>query len=101
MNEVADDKFGWPYLCVECRRAGSRIKATIRVFSGICGFGFAACDVHAKELTERALKPLVDGSRISADYAVRAKRVEIDEFGWPFVGKTIWEARRRATAAPA
>jgi len=86
-----------PYRCFQCARDGrGRIAATIRLFlgtsvGGVMAGGYPACDEHANAEIEAALTALFrNGDRT---WRLVAHRVEVDDDGWPMLGRVIFTAR--------
>ena len=88
---------GWNerWCCYVCKRAGaSDVHATVRIFSGIGASGFPACAEHVNHADTAALTPLNDPC-IAPGYKVSAYVVEADEYGFPKLGRKMWEASPR------
>lgn len=84
----------WPrhYRCCYCK---TLTRATIRVFSGVHGGGWPACDAHKVDAITDAMRSLLDGSKIADGYKVTAHQVVVDEGGWPMLGRRLFTVRRR------
>lgn len=83
--------------CFVCRKRGIPRVATIRVFSGTMGGGFAACDDHQQFAITEAMDPLWS-PHIDPRYRVTAYRVIVTDLGYPDLGPRIFTARRRTAA---
>jgi len=84
--------------CYVCRRQGRRVRAVIRIFSGITyhGDGWPACAEHAKDAETAALEPL-DDPRAGPEWQVKAYEVVADDHGFPKLGRKLWLAKKRAS----
>jgi len=88
------------WCCYVCARAGKRVASTVRIFSGIMGGGFAACDAHAKEAETAALAPLANPGGTIPGYTVTAHVVDTHEDGGPKLGRVLWTVRAKEATAP-
>jgi hypothetical protein len=88
--------------CYWCRKAGKKVPATIRIFSGIyAGEGFPACDEHHTIAETLALEPLAS-ERIADGYKVTAFEVVFrgNEDGGSYrLGRQLWTATKKRPKA--
>lgn len=82
----------WSY-CYVCHKQGIACLASIRIFSGIGGGGYAACGQHEEQAATDALEPLGD-PRTHKDYSVTAYTIDWVD-GRPKMGRRLWEATAR------
>lgn len=85
------DKRDWPkpYLCYLCAKDKQVTRAAVRIFSGIGGGGFPACQTHVGVAEVAAIKPL-SAPATSVGYRVTGYSVVEDEYGMPQLGPAMW-----------
>lgn len=80
--------------CYVCRKAGERVAAVIRIFSGTYGGGFAACREHTIKAETAALEPLLKYTDLVEGYTVRAYSITPEGLQ----DRLLWTATRREAA---
>lgn len=101
---MADPDWKWHglYRCARCADFGRRVRATIRIFSGVGGYhggGYPVCDEHAPITIELVLHGMlkIRYQSNAAEWIVRAYAVTEDEDGYPKLDRELFNARLRTT----
>lgn len=97
-----DYKWNGLYRCARCADFGRRVRATIRLFSGIGGYhggGYPVCDEHAPNTIDLVLHGMLKIRHQSnaAYWRVSAYAVTEDEHGFPKLDRELFTARLRTT----